>query len=438
MAQAFLVKRGKVGGSAAEEKSLNVNFFKTLYSRFGTGTTGIDGTYTAEKKQLVLAICCETAGVGASQKYTSAQITTTGTKIWDKTQSLNYVANTSRDCALAMSLISLNSGDTIAFQNSHSNQYNSQVHLIFEVSNQSNISKVLFETVIDNQKSNTFSFTPTAAGKYIILDLQASPYSSLAATEITSLQETSSYSETPDSKISISIGQYNLTTEDIVTLSTTIDTAYGTKIFAAWYIPSVNLGGNNDGYIQNGMMRYYDNSNVVSNNTLETLDKVLSYPSYSFEICCKVTGFANAYGSARIIEFGGAVISIENNSVLRPSANSDFAINCFQYAPTGTSGTQGPIAFIDNLNFGQTHTYTYVSDGSTTTKFYFDGNLISSADVGLALNRSTIYIMRASTVHAISGEWYNVRSYNRELTDEEIAINYRLDQKNYNSGINNG
>lgn len=228
---------GSGSGSGSSQPSVaSIDFLTALYSQFGVGTTNIDNSYTASKNETVLAICCESIGTGENTKCSYAQITTTGTKLWDNFRYSAYMANVDRDYHFTMSMISLQAGQTVTFQTGHSKQYSSQINLVFSVDTPGYVSDMLFESVIDNQKDQTLTFNPVTSGNYIIMAINTCPYASFgsASSQITAAQELSSYSDSMDTRISITIGQYNLSAGSSATLSASSTSSYATTIYAAW------------------------------------------------------------------------------------------------------------------------------------------------------------------------------------------------------------
>jgi hypothetical protein len=207
-----------------------------LYSNYSTGTAGIDESYTATESETVLVINFETYGEANSQHTSSAQIATTGDVLWTNTQTSNYVAQTSRDCTLKLSLIALTAGQTITFTNTHSNTYATQMHIVFKVNSTGIISDELFETRVDHYKSDYKVFSPQSDGIYLLLVIETAPYSGTPATSIVGKQAESSCNLTSDAKIKATIGQYMLYSADTSEFNTETITAFSTKAFAAWKV----------------------------------------------------------------------------------------------------------------------------------------------------------------------------------------------------------
>lgn len=210
---------------------IDVDFTTPLYEQYGGGTTGIDGTYTAAQAQTVLVINTEIVGEAVNSHTSGATTKTTGTVIHTDSHTSDY--NLSRDCDFILSIISLAAGDTITLSNNHSNSHASQMHLIFEVDSLGDIDNTFFETVIDTQKDNTYEFTPSVGGKYILLALQATTNAQISAA-ITGVTADSAYSAQSSGYVKAAIGQYTMTTNDTAELTTATISSYVSKLYAIW------------------------------------------------------------------------------------------------------------------------------------------------------------------------------------------------------------
>ena len=242
MAECILV--GNNGGEGVSYNPLNVDFASPIISNHGYGIEGIDEIYTASATNYILVFNNECMGQAQSTKYTSANITTTGTIIWTDTLSSDYSNAGTRDVTTTISLIRVELGDTVSLFNAHSNNMMTQTHLIFPVTaiGDGELIDISHAMVWDrNTTTETLgSFShiniPNLVIKYIVCIQQSNPNNSgTSSVEITGVTSSNIYVSESNYDTLI-IGEYSMDSNDTVNFVFSGVQQYVSKNYYVWLL----------------------------------------------------------------------------------------------------------------------------------------------------------------------------------------------------------
>lgn len=208
--------------------------FTPVLSHFATGTTGIDETYTADAAGFYLIINCETVGEAQAEKKTDADITTTGTEICNITNTTEYSAAGSRDMTCSIAVVALDIGDTVTFSNNHINNFANQVHLIFEVVDEIDLTNIVEISRSVSPFTETYTATENVNVLAFVIDDTPVGDAATAGIATTGGNCGSYFGGVVKSKIAMI--NANLESGDTVTMETGTYTNYGSKTFLIYEI----------------------------------------------------------------------------------------------------------------------------------------------------------------------------------------------------------
>lgn len=190
-------------------------------------------------------------------------------------------------------------------------------------------------------------------------------------------------------------------------------------------------------YITNGLVYYEDgkaNNNAVISSDYSPLI-TLSSVGLTVELRYRANSAAqNSFCGMHIGSNAPYIVVNFSKETASLGENSDYCLLPFvQY---GSSSFTEDIISLDNLKFGDIHTYTVLMNNGTL-ECYFDGVKTNLSHSGLnysfAVNKVALMRRIDRNDRNTVGKWYNARVYNRALTESEIAANYAIDVSKYNS-----
>lgn len=210
-----------------------INFTPVL-AHFVTGTVGIDETFTADAAGNYFVINCETVGEALSEKKTDADIVTNGTEICNITNSTNFELGVSRDMTCSVAVVSLAVGETITMSNTHGNNFSNQVHLIFEIVGDVDLTNV----VAKSRYLAPFTETYTASDdiNVIAFAIDDTPIGNAAFADITTNGGNCGSYIGGVATSKIAIINADLESGDTVTMETGTYDNYGSKTFMVYEI----------------------------------------------------------------------------------------------------------------------------------------------------------------------------------------------------------
>lgn len=140
-------------------------------------------TYTATKDCYVIAIN-QNINNEASTKTLSSSITTTGEIIDENYYQTSY-SSPNRNQSTKLSIIHVSVGDTVILDNPNVSNYSTQCHIVLEVSDFSQIERIISVATADNTYTSAQSYNITNSGYYLAICFQAEASTSGATTYAT-------------------------------------------------------------------------------------------------------------------------------------------------------------------------------------------------------------------------------------------------------------
>lgn len=140
-------------------------------------------TYTATKDCYVIAIN-QNINNEASTKTLASNITTTGEIIDEDYYQTSY-SSPNRNQSTKLSIIHVSAGDTVILDNPNVSNYSTQCHIILEVSDFSQIERIISVATADNTYTSAQSYNITNSGYYLAICFQAEANTSGATTYAT-------------------------------------------------------------------------------------------------------------------------------------------------------------------------------------------------------------------------------------------------------------
>lgn len=210
-----------------------INFTPVL-AHFATGTTGTDETFTADAAGNYLIINCETVGEAQTDKKTDADITTTGTEICNITNATEYSAAGSRDMTCSVAVVTLAIGETVTLTNNHNNNFANQLHLIFEVVGDLDLTNIV--EISRSVSPFTETYTASENVNVIAFVIDDTPVGDAATADIETTGGNCGTYFGGVAKSKIAMINANLESGDTVTMETGTYTNYGSKTFMIYEI----------------------------------------------------------------------------------------------------------------------------------------------------------------------------------------------------------
>ena len=188
-----------------------------------------------------------------------------------------------------------------------------------------------------------------------------------------------------------------------------------------------NVREESSNYVSENLI--FQDWNITEQATgLLTLSPGISYSrnEITAEICYRADDMSNTY--SRVFETAGLSFGLSKSSG-DLGQNADYTINPFFTAEPSGDEIKEPI---DNLCFGDVHTFTVRRVQGLSTG-YLDGITIGTfSSTTTSFNSPSIYFMQGSVTGRITqGTWFNVRIYDRSLSNAEILQNYNEDVRLY-------
>jgi hypothetical protein len=207
--------------------------------------------------------------------------------------------------------------------------------------------------------------------------------------------------------------------------------------------------------IQRGLVLHLDASTTGSYPGSETKWYDLSGNLYNGTLTNGPT-FSTTNGGCIVFDGSNDYVELNNNSII--SGNQSFTIESF-YTITGANGgalfgNYGPGYTSNTIWFsGQygiyingscyasshpitsgTHHMVATRDSSGVVKLYLDGSLSNTATLNASIGTPISYRIgtdAGSTQEPFAGNLYNMRVYNRNLSENEVLQNYNIQKGRY-------
>lgn len=246
-----------------------------VYKRVQQGYSQGASTYTEDGTHLkILAFNAEAYNIGGSGTGATATITTDGTVSLTDVQT-STGSGSNRNAQSRLSLLQVESGDTITLSNMPYTSHAQQAHLLFDGTKIRSFSNVAFAAYTDASNDHKYEYTATSAKVLLCICWNEDTYGLSTSVSIShSGTYNTLYEDTfEDAQSSILIGIYDVSANDVITLSTNAGvTAYGTQLYAIY---EVTLSQDTNKFLLESAGDYYSIINDVLTNVGSTLNAQL-------------------------------------------------------------------------------------------------------------------------------------------------------------------
>ena len=246
-----------------------------VYKRVQQGYSQGASTYTEDgTHSKILAFNAEAYNIGGSGTGATATITTDGTVSLTDVQTSTGSGN-NRNAQSRLSLLQVESGDTITLSNMPYTSHAQQAHLLFDGTKIRSFSNVAFAAYTDASNDHKYEYTATSAKVLLCICWNENTYGLSTSASIShSGTYNTLYEDTfEDAQSSILVGIYDVSANDVITLSTSAGvTAYGTQLYAIY---EVTLSQDTNKFLLESAGDYYSIINDVLTNVGSTLNAQL-------------------------------------------------------------------------------------------------------------------------------------------------------------------
>lgn len=218
---------------------ISIDFEHPSLERMSYGNAGVDEVFTALEDGYYLVLNYEAVGEAGNTHRSGSTTSSTGLILWTDSRLSDFDYGTkSRDTSLLLSLIQLEAGDTVSLSNNHNNNWASQIHFIFKSNSNFTSSIELFKSIYyadvgSNIVTINGAINPLCIA--VVIDNMPTGVQSSASISLNYSEELGHYSIT-SGRSSIYIGEYFADGGSSLTLTTSTNTSYDIKTFAAWTI----------------------------------------------------------------------------------------------------------------------------------------------------------------------------------------------------------